>query len=99
MRKPSLYSDEPVCFLCQSNVVHRHHIYPGCGRREVSEQEGCWVYLCPRHHNMSNQGIHLDREFDRRMREDCQRRWEEREGLEGEEAHDEFRKLFGVSYL
>ena len=95
----SLYSDEPTCWLCGSPYVHRHHIYPGNGRRQVSDREGCWVYLCGPHHNMSNRGVHFDKELDAFFREDCQRRWEEREGLVGDEAHDAFREVFGISYL
>lgn len=96
--KPGLYGDEPECIVCGSNLIHKHHIYPGCGRRHVSEREGCWAYLCPAHHNMSDAGVHFDREFDLWLREDCQRRWEEREGLSGD-SHDEFRSVFGISYL
>ena len=95
----SLFSDDPRCLICGRPYVHRHHIYPGNGRRDVSEQEGCWVYLCPFHHNMSNHGVHFDRKLDLTLREECQRRWEAREGLEGDEAHDAFRRLFGISYL
>ena len=99
MSRPTLYSDEPVCWICKSPYVHRHHIYPGNGRRDVSEREGCWVYLCPAHHNMSDWGVHFDRELDAFFREDCQRRWEEREGLTGDEARDAFRRKFHISYL
>jgi hypothetical protein len=48
---------------------------------------------------MSNRSVHMDRRLDESLRRDCQRRWEEREGLSGEEAHDAFRKVFGISYL
>lgn len=98
MGKKSLYSEERECWLCHNTNVHRHHIYPGNGRRDASEREGCWVYLCPAHHNMSDFGIHFDKELDRAMREDCQRRWERREGIEDPE-HKAFRAIFHDSYL
>jgi hypothetical protein len=44
-------------------------------------------------------GVHQDKGLRDWLRQDCQRRWEEREGLEGEEAHEEFRRIFGISYL
>jgi len=51
------------------------------------------------HHNGSDFGVHFDKKLDIWLRKDCQRRWEEREGLEGEEAHDAFRAIFGISYI
>lgn len=93
--KAGLYGEERECLLCRSPYVHRHHIFPGTGRRDVSEREGCWVYLCGPHHNLSDQGVHFDRDLDLRLRRDCQLRWEEREGV----GHDEFIKVFGESYV
>lgn len=95
MRKPSLYPPrEEGCFLCGSPYVEQHHIYGGTGRRPISDREGCTVYLCRAHHQGPH-GAHGNAEVMRRLREDCQRRWEEREGA----GHDEFRGLFGRSYL
>ena len=71
----------------------------GVGRRPVSEREGLWLYLCPYHHNMSDFGVHFDKELDEAIKMEAQLKWELREGLEGEEAHDAFRRLFGISYL
>lgn len=100
MKRDRLYPQDGECFLCHtSSDIHNHHVYPGNGRREVSEREGCVVQLCAAHHNMSNYGVHFDRRLDAWLRADCQRRWERREGLSGEEAHDAFRKVFGISYL
>jgi hypothetical protein len=99
MRKPSLYPTDR-CFICgDTRVLVTHHVFPGHGRRPISDAEGCTVRLCPIHHNMSNHSVHMDRELDSQLRMDCQARWEEREGLSGEAAHDAFRKVFGVSYL
>lgn len=93
--KGSLYSDERECWICHATTVHRHHIYPGSGRRNASDREGCWVYLCPAHHNMSDFGVHFDRELDAFFRSDCQRRWMHREGA----TEDDFRAIFGASYV
>lgn len=98
LKKPGLYGDERRCWLCWRQPVHRHHIYPGNGRRDVSEDEGCWVYLCPEHHNMSESGVHFDRSLDAFFRADCQRRWEAREGVDDPD-HSGFIHLFGCSYL
>lgn len=94
MTKPSLYPSER-CFVCGNPNTVTHHIYPGTGRREISDREGCTVHLCPTHHNMSNAGVHFNKKLDAWIKADCQRRWEKREGA----GHDEFRALFGCSYL
>ena len=99
-RGPSLYGSQQECWICHNTYnIHVHHIYGGVGRRPISDEEGCWLYLCGPHHNQSNFGVHFDKELDKSLKMDCQRRWERREGLEGKDAHDAFRKRFGVSYL
>ena len=98
MKKPSLYPCSKGCWVCADPVTVTHHIYPGNGRRSVSDREGCTIQLCNRHHNMSNEGVHFNKKFDAFLRADCQRRWEQREGIDDPE-HTEFRHLFGVSYL
>lgn len=99
MKKPSLYPTGDGCFICHNPTVASHHIYGGHGRRPISDEEGCWVELCPMHHNMSDFGVHFDKSLDDFFKRDCQRRWEEREGLKGEDAHDAFRARFGISYI
>lgn len=91
----SLYSDERECWVCGNPYCECHHVYGGVGRRPVSDREGCWLYLCREHHQ-GRTGVHQDAEFREWLRADCQRRWEEREG---EEGHDAFREVFGISYL
>lgn len=100
MRGDSLYhSDEPRCLVCGTTLdLHVHHIYPGAGRRDVSDREGCWCYLCGPHHNMSNAGVHFNKKLDAWIKADCQRRWERREGIDDPE-HRAFIALFGRSYL
>jgi hypothetical protein len=106
-RGKSLLSDEdnPRCWVCGSTAnLHVHHCYPGVGRRSVSDEQGCWVYLCGFHHNQSNHGVHFDKALDTRIRVECQRRWEEREGINVEGGiddpdHERFRALFFASYI
>lgn len=95
MRGKSLYSEVCECWICHSPQVHMHHIYGGNGRRQVSDQEGCWVYLCPNHHNMSRFGIHFDKELDKAFKEDCERRW----CAANDKTPEDFREVFGISYI
>lgn len=55
---------------------------------------GCWVWLCARHHNMSNEGVHFNHELDVLLKKQTQRRWEEIYG-----DTEKFRIIFGKSYL
>lgn len=74
----SIISNEKECFVCgDKRVLHLHHIYEGLGRRQQSDKWGCWVYLCPRHHNMSNEGVHFNKELDLKLKRLCQKRFEE----------------------
>lgn len=90
----SLFSDERECWLCGSPYVHKHHVYGGA-RRKRSDMEGCWLYLCPAHHNMSNHGVHFDKALDLEIKQECQSRWmvRNRAGVE------QFIELFGRNYL
>lgn len=91
----SLLSDEKACWLCGNPHVHKHHIYGGVGRRPISDREGCWVYLCGPHHNLSDAGVHFDKKLDLRLKKDCQLRWMER----NRKTEEQFIKMFGRSYL
>lgn len=66
-----------------------HHVYAG-SRRKKSDQWGCTVWL--RH------DIHMDLHqkntaLDRKIKEECQRRFEELHG------HDLFMAVFGKNYI
>ena len=53
------------CFFTgsTSNLV-RHEVFYGTANRKLSKEWGCWVYLTPQMHNMSNQGVHFNKEND-----------------------------------
>lgn len=91
----SIMSGERECYLCGNPNVHKHHIYGGTGRRNIADREGCWVYLCPAHHNMSKHGVHFDKALDDRLKQECQIVWM----LNNDCGEREFAALFGRSYL
>ena len=100
-KRPSLFPDKDHgCWVCSYPYVEQHHIYFGNPGRAISDREGATVYLCPRHHR-GDDGVHGDpsHRLDKALKEEAQRRWEAREGLEGEEAHEAFRATFYRSYL
>lgn len=90
----SIVQRNKECWVCGSTgVLHRHHIYPGLGRREMSEHFGLWVWLCPYHHNMSSHGVHSDKSLDLKLKRWGQRKFEETH------TRAEWHRYFGRSYL
>lgn len=89
----SILSNDRKCYRCGTPLnLHRHHIYFG-PYRKWSEKYGCWVYLCGRDHNLSNRGVHNDREYDLLLKSECQRAFEEIH------SHELFMEVFGKSYI
>lgn len=86
--------------------LHQHHIYFGPGMRTISDANGFWVWLKPEWHNASSYGVHNKNghKLDLRLKEDCQRRFEElwleeHEAASPVEARLEFMKIIGKNYL
>ena len=75
-------------------IVTISHIFAG-GRRQISEREGFWVYLIGRLHNQSNEGVHgkNGHELDLKLKQDCQRKYEETH------SREEWMLLLGKNYL
>lgn len=91
----SIISNERKCLVCDSTVnLHKHHVFEGTANRKKSEKDGCWVYLCSRHHNGSNAGIHYNKVFETNLKQKCQKEWEKIYG-----SREDFIKRYGRSYL
>lgn len=91
----SILQTEKECYITgQTYNLHKHHIYAG-GRRQISEREGFWVYLTGHFHNQSNDGVHgkNGRALDLKLKQDCQRKYEETH------SREEFIALTGKNYL
>lgn len=95
MKAESLISNEHRCYICGTTTdIHCHHIFYGTANRKQSDKYGCWIYLCAYHHNMSDKGIHFNRELDLKIKKLCQEKWEAEYG-----NREQFRSVFGKSYL
>lgn len=91
----SLISDEKTCYVCGTPFnLHKHHIFGGANRKR-SERDGCWCYLCASHHNMSDKGVHFNKELDTRLKQTCERLWL----VENEKTIYDFIKEYGRNYL
>lgn len=90
----SIVSNERECLVCKTTLnLHRHHVYPGTANRKLSEKYGCWVYLCARHHNMSNEGVHFNKALDLKLKKFTQQKFME------VYPNLDFCKIFGKNYL
>lgn len=90
----SIMQTERRCYVCGTTYdLHEHHIFFGTANRKQSEKHGFKVFLCGRHHNLSNEGVHFDHELDLRIKRDCQRVFEKAH------SRDEFMKIIGKNYL
>lgn len=75
----SIISNARICYKENCNVtynLHRHHVYEGRNRKN-SEKYGLWVYLCGIHHNLSNEGVHFNKKFDKELKQLGQKKFEE----------------------
>lgn len=89
----SILQNEKKCYVTeQTDALHKHHIY-GAANRKISEENGFWVWLIPEYHNMSDRGVHFNKEFDLLLKQECQAKFEETH------SREEFMKLIGRSYL
>lgn len=89
----SILQDEKECWVCGNTLyLHEHHIFGG-GLRPVSDREGFVVYLCAKHHNMSDEGVHFNPELNRGLRVACQSEYERTH------TREEWMKLIGRNYL
>lgn len=90
----SIIQTERECYVCGTTQdIHEHHIFEGTANRRQSEKYGMKIFLCGRHHNMSNQGIHFNKELDISVKQMAQEIFEETH------TREEFREIYGKSYL
>ncbi len=90
----SILQDGKECYITHRKYpLHEHHIFFGTGQRKISEANGFKVWLIPELHNMSDKGVHFNRPFDLRLKQDCQRKFEETH------SREEFMQLIGRNYL
>lgn len=73
--------------------LHKHHIFAGNPRRRISEENGFWVWLRWDWHNGAGYGVHFNRVFDLKLKQECQ------EEFEKTHSREEFIRLIGKSYL
>ena len=90
----SIIQTEKECFVCHTTQnLHEHHVFEGTANRKQSERTGMKIWLCGYHHNLSDAGIHFNKDLDLKVKQMAQ------EVFEQDHSRDEFRQIFGKSYL
>ena len=93
MNRYSLIQNERKCMVCETTQnIHIHEVFFGKNRKK-SIEDGMCVYLCGLHHNLSNKGVHFNRELDLMLKQTAQRQFE------AMYSRAEFLALFGKNYL
>lgn len=91
----SIIQDEKQCYVTGSTInLHKHHIFNASNRKH-SEKYGLWVYLRADWHNMSDYGVHFNKDLRQRLQAQAQEKAMEYYGWNIED----FIKIFGRNYL
>ena len=89
----SIIQTERECYVCKTTLnLHEHHIFGGPNRKH-SEAYGLKIHLCAIDHNMSDRGIHFNKELDTAVKQMAQEKFEETH------TREEFMAIFGKSWL
>ena len=96
MRKEewSIMPQDPRWSTQRFRGCHRHEVF-GASNRQKSIEDGLVIFLRPEDHNMSEKGIHANREFDIYARKRAQLAWMEFYG----KTEEQFRKRYGKNWL
>ena len=75
MNRFSILQDIKRCYVCGTKIgLHTHEVYFGKNRQK-SIEDGCCIYLCGTHHNLSNKGIHFDHNLDLKVKKIMEEKW------------------------
>ena len=94
--KSILQVDRKKCFICGRYMaygIHEHHVFGGTANRKKSDDWGLVIYLCPYHHNASNNSVHFNVTMRDQVQTYAQKKFEERYG------HEKFMEVFHKNYL
>ena len=91
MTKSILQPNDKKCFITGAEFnLDKHHIYGGIKNRNLADKYGCWVWL---RHDVHMRLHDSDKALDKHLKILCQKKFEETH------SRDEFRKIFGKSYI
>lgn len=84
------------CAICgKEHGLHRHHVFFGTANRQLSEEDGMVVYLCPDCHEHGARAVHRNHETDVALKQAAERIWM----ADRDADEDAFRERYGRSWL
>ena len=94
---------EEFCIMPESDLYEtkrrdglvRHEVFFGAKQRKLSIKYGLVIFITPEKHNMSNDGIHFDKEFCLTVQKIAQETFMKR----NKTTREEFIRIFGKDYL
>lgn len=90
----SILQTSKECWFCgRSDELHVHHVIYGQGYKKMSDKYGLTVWLCPKHHNMSNDGVHFNKARDLELKQYAQKKFEQKY------SHELWMQEIGRNYL
>ena len=91
----SVIQKDKECYVCKTTLgLHTHHIFFGRANRKHSDRLGMTVFLCSKHHNMSDAGVHFNKELDLHLKRLAQEYYESNIGCRAN-----FIDTFGRNYV
>lgn len=95
MNRFSILQDEKKCYVCGQELgLHTHEVFFGKNRQN-SIEDGCCVYLCGRHHNLSKEGVHFNHSLDLKLKKEMEQKWLETY----DETIENFIERYGRNYI
>lgn len=92
----SIIQSNNECYVCHAkHCLHRHEVFYGTSNRKKSLADGLTIKLCGKHHNLSSEGVHFNKDLDLKLKRLGQIVWEEYY----QKSTDEFIKRYGRNYL
>ena len=92
----SILQTKKECYITGSTYnLHKHHIFEGAANRKLSERDGLWIWLRADWHNLSDYGVHFNKELDLKLKRIAQKKWQEYYN----KTKEDFIKEYGKSYI
>lgn len=92
----SILQNKKECYITKStHNLHKHHIFGGTANRKLSEQDGLWLWLRSDWHNLSDYGVHFNKQLDLKLKKMAQKKWQEYYN----KTKEDFIKEYGKNYL
>ena len=75
MKRFSILQDTKECYVCGTTQnINTHEVFYGRNRQN-SIKDGCCAYLCGKHHNQSNSGVHFNHKLDMILKQQMELCW------------------------